>query len=112
MIRRPPRSTLFPYTTLFRSVVRRLWLAPGVDDLHAKQPVLGDSGAAARVPAGSLGAPAALPALANRQADSADLPRFRVERRRSAQRESQRPAAVGHPLIQPAARRLPRGRGE
>src|SRR3712207_8366686 len=27
MIRRPPRSTLFPYTTLFRSA---LWL-PGVD---------------------------------------------------------------------------------
>src|SRR2546427_6507180 len=28
MIRRPPRSTLFPYTTLFRSVVvwkRRIW---------------------------------------------------------------------------------------
>src|SRR5256885_3070046 len=24
MIRRPPRSTLFPYTTLFRSVSRRL----------------------------------------------------------------------------------------
>src|SRR5687768_17705058 len=24
MIRRPPRSTLFPYTTLFRSVERRL----------------------------------------------------------------------------------------
>src|SRR2546430_13053428 len=24
MIRRPPRSTLFPYTTLFRSVVERL----------------------------------------------------------------------------------------
>src|SRR2546430_7841157 len=24
MIRRPPRSTLFPYTTLFRSAVRRL----------------------------------------------------------------------------------------
>src|SRR5262245_62864486 len=23
MLRRPPRSTLFPYTTLFRSVVRR-----------------------------------------------------------------------------------------
>src|SRR5260370_12964503 len=28
MIRRPPRSTLFPYTTLFRSVVRR-WHEPG-----------------------------------------------------------------------------------
>src|SRR5258708_11202547 len=24
MIRRPPRSTLFPYTTLFRSLVRRV----------------------------------------------------------------------------------------
>src|SRR3712207_7554930 len=28
MIRRPPRSTLFPYTTLFRS------LRPGIDDPH------------------------------------------------------------------------------
>src|SRR2546425_8009620 len=26
MIRRPPRSTLFPYTTLFRSLLRRLAL--------------------------------------------------------------------------------------
>jgi len=26
MIRRPPRSTLFPYTTLFRSQFRRLWI--------------------------------------------------------------------------------------
>src|SRR2546430_10479299 len=26
MIRRPPRSTLFPYTTLFRSLVERLHL--------------------------------------------------------------------------------------
>src|SRR2546430_11609698 len=25
MIRRPPRSTLFPYTTLFRSPLRRRW---------------------------------------------------------------------------------------
>src|SRR5258706_7220261 len=25
MIRRPPRSTLFPYTTLFRSLLERLW---------------------------------------------------------------------------------------
>src|SRR3712207_8794710 len=30
MIRRPPRSTLFPYTTLFRSVVYR--------DLHPHRP--------------------------------------------------------------------------
>src|SRR3712207_9587023 len=26
MIRRPPRSTLFPYTTLFRSLVSSAWL--------------------------------------------------------------------------------------
>src|SRR5256885_17076772 len=29
MIRRPPRSTLFPYTTLFRSVVPLLHVADG-----------------------------------------------------------------------------------
>src|SRR3712207_8439384 len=27
MIRRPPRSTLFPYTTLFRSAITSLWAA-------------------------------------------------------------------------------------
>src|SRR3712207_8595985 len=37
MIRRPPRSTLFPYTTLFRSVVERVHVAVhrGRDDLQA-----------------------------------------------------------------------------
>src|SRR5258708_9343941 len=30
MIRRPPRSTLFPYTTLFRSQKRKLTLASSV----------------------------------------------------------------------------------
>src|SRR2546430_12486686 len=30
MIRRPPRSTLFPYTTLFRSLVRAAHAAVGV----------------------------------------------------------------------------------
>src|SRR3712207_7328271 len=29
MIRRPPRSTLFPYTTLFRSDVRERWRGAG-----------------------------------------------------------------------------------
>src|SRR5258708_23766445 len=29
MIRRPPRSTLFPYTTLFRSVAVATWLLLG-----------------------------------------------------------------------------------
>src|SRR5256885_12246661 len=42
MIRRPPRSTLFPYTTLFRSVhrgdhVRGRRRAVAVQDLHAVQ---------------------------------------------------------------------------
>src|SRR5688572_32670990 len=30
MVRRPPRSTLFPYTTLFRSVP--IWVAPHEND--------------------------------------------------------------------------------
>src|SRR3712207_7447087 len=30
MIRRPPRSTLFPYTTLFRSLAKTLWLVDGM----------------------------------------------------------------------------------
>src|SRR3712207_8209136 len=46
MIRRPPRSTLFPYTTLFRSreVVQRLLLLPldrEVVELVARQLALG-----------------------------------------------------------------------
>src|SRR2546421_7426450 len=48
MIRRPPRSTLFPYTTLFRS----LWLAPldrhspprQIPDIEGEQPVFGATG--------------------------------------------------------------------
>src|SRR5438270_9650323 len=35
MIRRPPRSTLFPYTTLFRSVVGPLPLGQQVVAVHA-----------------------------------------------------------------------------
>src|SRR3712207_7843940 len=34
MIRRPPRSTLFPYTTLFRSASAEYALEYGVDALH------------------------------------------------------------------------------
>src|SRR2546427_9571547 len=36
MIRRPPRSTLFPYTTLFRSVFREL-PAPGLKLRHVSK---------------------------------------------------------------------------
>src|SRR2546429_1402840 len=46
MIRRPPRSTLFPYTTLFRSVAREGERRPGRADeahraRHAVQQLLG-----------------------------------------------------------------------
>src|ERR1039457_7618003 len=34
MIRRPPRSTLFPYTTLFRSLIPAALLSDVVDDRH------------------------------------------------------------------------------
>src|SRR2546430_7300667 len=38
MIRRPPRSTLFPYTTLFRSLTGRTEVALRIHDrLHATQ---------------------------------------------------------------------------
>src|SRR2546426_7900444 len=37
MIRRPPRSTLFPYTTLFRSLVGELHGDPGGDLSLARQ---------------------------------------------------------------------------
>src|SRR5947208_6727933 len=40
MIRRPPRSTLFPYTTLFRSVVpRRRGAGSGLRRIVARQDV-------------------------------------------------------------------------
>src|SRR2546427_1821732 len=36
MIRRPPRSTLFPYTTLFRSTVRLLFVVVRLLARHAE----------------------------------------------------------------------------
>src|SRR3712207_7951953 len=45
MIRRPPRSTLFPYTTLFRSDVDLLALAAGVG--HSEEEVTAPHDAAA-----------------------------------------------------------------
>src|SRR5438445_8243880 len=38
MIRRPPRSTLFPYTTLFRS--HAVWLAPPAGSLRRRAPAV------------------------------------------------------------------------
>src|SRR2546428_9432097 len=48
MIRRPPRSTLFPYTTLFRSRHPRRWRlpdeCPGAGDGRAPRHQRGDAG--------------------------------------------------------------------
>src|SRR5260370_32515567 len=41
MIRRPPRSTLFPYTTLFRSVVKRAKRRIGPEVAVAASPTFG-----------------------------------------------------------------------
>src|SRR3712207_7226709 len=42
MIRRPPRSTLFPYTTLFRSVLPRAGRCSQGEQLHpGAEPMLG-----------------------------------------------------------------------
>src|SRR5439155_20643072 len=64
MIRRPPRSTLFPYTTLFRSDIYRRWLgrrrltmrqvhrggAKGFVDYAGKKPCLTDPATGERIP--------------------------------------------------------------
>src|SRR2546430_10172782 len=57
MIRRPPRSTLFPYTTLFRS-----WLALGLR--HGKEAQMVIRRMSIRALAATLAAAAAIAALA------------------------------------------------
>src|SRR2546425_2533449 len=49
MIRRPPRSTLFPYTTLFRSIAFAVRFAPGERRARRRSP------AQTWVPGGSRG---------------------------------------------------------
>src|SRR2546427_13107711 len=44
MIRRPPRSTLFPYTTLFRSLARSLDLAEWIGDYRVAANAVGRLG--------------------------------------------------------------------
>src|SRR5687768_18029734 len=62
LIRRPPRSTLFPYTTLFRSeLLRKEWIAPseGLPDVplsFVEEHALGEAqSAAVNAISGSLG---------------------------------------------------------
>src|SRR5256885_5382252 len=57
MIRRPPRSTLFPYTTLFRSLWRRVQHQENAAGARAGTVLLGSKGAGRR--SGDGGAAAA-----------------------------------------------------
>src|SRR3712207_6916683 len=63
MIRRPPRSTLFPYTTLFRSIVGRLHVQTVGGFLTGFEEVLRDFGLVVVV----LGAVPHLETLAGRR---------------------------------------------
>src|SRR3712207_7016089 len=54
MIRRPPRSTLFPYTTLFRSQVTEKW-AQGMVANFARPPRGGDTDQIRGVASGECG---------------------------------------------------------
>src|SRR5437899_4459944 len=40
MIRRPPRSTLFPYTTLFRSIIMDKWTPAALGSGYELTPIL------------------------------------------------------------------------
>src|SRR3712207_7532309 len=56
MIRRPPRSTLFPYTTLFRSLPRQRRRARAGDPHHGRRAPAGRGAALRRRPLPCVGA--------------------------------------------------------
>src|SRR3712207_8717379 len=80
MIRRPPRSTLFPYTTLFRSHEMRVvagsdWVidvGPGAGDEGGRVVASGTPAAVARV-SGSRTAPYLARALARSEEHTSEL---------------------------------------
>src|SRR3989475_3082897 len=73
MIRRPPRSTLFPYTTLFRSH------HPVVCQCDVRVPQPGVRGRIDRVPLDGLGEQAARSRKGLRTAPSQEVPALRSE---------------------------------
>src|SRR5438445_3042401 len=79
MIRRPPRSTLFPYTTLFRSLgtpawrpVLRLLLLGGLDEALSIQPSQEVRGALVQVRLGARQLHLRVPRPARRQVQVVD----------------------------------------
>src|SRR5256885_17208500 len=114
MIRRPPRSTLFPYTTLFRSVTSPRQLDPVADaglrddQLRTRRidfdlaPQVGDVDAEILLRVAELAAPHGVEDLlvgegAARLADPgpADVPFHRRERKRAAPAPDPRPPQAG-----------------
>src|SRR2546430_17043747 len=94
MIRRPPRSTLFPYTTLFRSVL---------DERRLDLPV-------AEAQAGRVEAREVLARAVKKRPDQEAGPLLTQEALRLVGLPPPRPGrGVGRPPGEPAGRRHPRG---
>src|SRR2546422_4140930 len=74
MIRRPPRSTLFPYTTLFRSLVQFIASATG-----------GRGGGRPHFASGSIGDPAKISSMAT----LVDMMKAFMEKKRSEEHTSE-----------------------
>src|SRR5256886_17041540 len=99
MIRRPPRSTLFPYTTLFRSQDKELRDEDRFLELRAKAKAEGDAGFKA-----DMGARAAAPRVGRRNGDQlADELREAVAGETSQPRKKQhaQPLKIGGPVRNP-----------
>src|SRR3712207_8881805 len=90
MIRRPPRSTLFPYTTLFRSALIR----PDVDVAEGGQRVGGPP-----VPAPLLGVEEE--GISEAQPQVRRVPEQTRGRERQARRSPPRPVLPPRPSLQP-----------
>src|SRR2546425_3111949 len=69
MIRRPPRSTLFPYTTLFRSIVGR----PGAHRLRVRRAAVGRGLVVSRALAAELRQADAYPAADRSEEHTSEL---------------------------------------
>src|SRR2546430_9092876 len=77
MIRRPPRSTLFPYTTLFRSLLAGGSRVPDRPRVERRVPVRAHREGPADAPLQRAGAPAA--DLLRQEADRRQIGRAHVE---------------------------------
>src|SRR5256885_7349683 len=104
MIRRPPRSPLFPYPTLFRSCAREAWrsVARGDDDLGLPSGQL-QQPAAARPPQ------VATPRAGDSQADRRDEPQGAHDRAARAVLQGRRRQGRDRPRQGKAAARQARG---